>query len=84
VTSYADIARRIGNPNSVRAVGAANGANPVAIVVPCHRVVGSDRTLTGYAGGLDIKRRLLALEGIQVDGRDRVVGGGGQAALPLG
>lgn len=83
VASYADIARHIGNPNSVRAVGAANGANPVAIVVPCHRVVGSDGTLTGYAGGLDIKRRLLALEGIEVDGRDRVVAAGGQAALPL-
>lgn len=84
VASYGDIARSIGRPGSVRAVGAANGANPVAIVVPCHRVIGSDRSLTGYAGGLDIKRRLLAIEGIEVDGRDRVVGGGGQASLPLG
>lgn len=84
VASYGDIARAIGSPGSVRAVGAANGANPVAIVVPCHRVIGSDRSLTGYAGGLDIKRRLLAIEGIEVDGRDRVIAGDGQASLPLG
>lgn len=84
VASYGDIARAIGSPGSVRAVGAANGANPIAIVVPCHRVIGSDRSLTGYAGGLDIKRRLLAIEGVEVDGRDRVVAGDRQASLPLG
>src|SRR5918995_34758 len=61
-TSYAALAERIGRPGSARAVGAANGANPLAIVVPCHRVVGADGTLTGYAGGLDVKRRLLDLE----------------------
>jgi methylated-DNA-[protein]-cysteine S-methyltransferase len=57
--SYAEIARMIGRPSAVRAVGAAIGANPVAVIVPCHRVVGSDNTLTGYAGGLDLKRQLL-------------------------
>jgi methylated-DNA-[protein]-cysteine S-methyltransferase len=57
--SYAELARRIGEPAAVRAVGAANGANPVALVVPCHRVIGSDGSLTGYGGGLDRKRWLL-------------------------
>ncbi|GAB3233893.1 methylated-DNA--[protein]-cysteine S-methyltransferase [Glycomyces halotolerans] len=60
--SYAHIAARIGNPAAVRAVGLANGANPVAIVVPCHRVIGANGKLTGYAGGLWRKERLLALE----------------------
>ena len=60
--SYADIAERVGRPSAVRAVGAANGANPIAIVVPCHRIIGRDGTLTGYAGGLDRKRALLDLE----------------------
>ena len=60
--SYGDIARRIGRPKAVRAVGAANGANPISIVVPCHRVIGADGSLTGYGGGLPRKRRLLALE----------------------
>ena len=60
--TYGELARRLGNPAAVRAVGLANGANPVAIVVPCHRVVGAGGQLTGYAGGLDVKRRLLALE----------------------
>ena len=60
--SYADIARRIGRPTAVRAVGAANGRNPLAIVVPCHRVIGADGSLTGYAGGLELKRALLELE----------------------
>ena len=63
VATYRDIAQRIGRPQAVRAVGAANGANPVAVVVPCHRVIGSNGTLTGYAGGLDIKEKLLRLEG---------------------
>jgi methylated-DNA-[protein]-cysteine S-methyltransferase len=61
--SYAELARRIGNPKAVRAVGLANGANPIAIVVPCHRVIGADGRLVGYGGGLEIKERLLALEG---------------------
>ena len=60
--SYAELAQRLGDPKAVRAVGTANGANPIAIVVPCHRVIGSDGTLTGYAGGLDKKRALLELE----------------------
>jgi methylated-DNA-[protein]-cysteine S-methyltransferase len=61
--SYGDIARRLGlPPGASRAVGLANGANPLAIVVPCHRVIGSDGSLTGYAGGLDRKRYLLGLE----------------------
>ncbi len=60
--SYAELARAVGRPAAVRAVGAANGRNPVCIVVPCHRVVGSSGSLTGYAGGLSRKRRLLAHE----------------------
>ena len=60
--SYGDIARQIGNPKAVRAVGLANGRNPVSIVVPCHRVIGADGTLTGYGGGLDRKKILLDLE----------------------
>jgi methylated-DNA-[protein]-cysteine S-methyltransferase len=61
-TSYGEIARRIGHPGSARAVGRANGRNPIAIVLPCHRVIGSDGSLTGYGGGLDLKRALLTLE----------------------
>lgn len=60
--SYAQIARLVGRPAAVRAVGAANGRNPIAILVPCHRIIGSNGTLTGYAGGLERKRALLALE----------------------
>jgi methylated-DNA-[protein]-cysteine S-methyltransferase len=60
--SYADIAREIGAPKAVRAVGAAVGKNPVSVVVPCHRVIGRDGSLTGYAGGVDRKKALLALE----------------------
>ena len=63
--SYGQIAKQIKNPKAVRAVGAANGKNPISIVTPCHRVVGSDCKLTGFAGGLDVKARLLALEGNQ-------------------
>ncbi|HEV8635155.1 MAG TPA: methylated-DNA--[protein]-cysteine S-methyltransferase [Chloroflexota bacterium] len=69
--TYREIARRVGQPRSVRAVGAANGANPLPIVIPCHRVVGADGQLHGYAGGLALKRRLLGLEGadgLMVDG----------------
>ncbi len=61
--TYADIARAVGKPTGFRAVGMANNRNPVAIVVPCHRVIASDGTLCGYGGGLDIKRKLLELEG---------------------
>ena len=60
--SYGDIARAIGKPNAMRAVGAANGRNPLSIIVPCHRVIGQNGSLTGYAGGLEIKKALLALE----------------------
>jgi methylated-DNA-[protein]-cysteine S-methyltransferase len=62
-TSYGALARRIGRPAAMRAVGAANGANPIAIVVPCHRVIGTDGSLTGYGGGLGRKRWLLKHEG---------------------
>jgi len=61
--TYADIARAVGRPQGFRAVGMANNRNPVAIVVPCHRVIASDGTLCGYGGGLNIKRKLLELEG---------------------
>lgn len=61
--SYAQLAARIGKPSAVRAVGAANGRNPIPIVLPCHRVIGADGSLTGFGGGLPTKRFLLALEG---------------------
>ncbi len=61
--TYGEQAKRIGNPKGMRAVGAANGRNPIAIIVPCHRVIGADGTLTGYAGGIERKRWLLAHEG---------------------
>ena len=60
--SYGDIARAIGQPTAARGVGAANGSNPIALIVPCHRVIGSDGSLTGYGGGLPLKRALLAHE----------------------
>jgi methylated-DNA-[protein]-cysteine S-methyltransferase len=60
--SYGELARRIGNPKASRAVGLANGSNPLPIVIPCHRVIGSNGKLTGYGGGLPIKEKLLALE----------------------
>ena len=60
--SYGELARRIGNPKASRAVGLANGSNPIPIVIPCHRVIGSNGRLTGYGGGLPIKEKLLALE----------------------
>ncbi|HSG40106.1 MAG TPA: methylated-DNA--[protein]-cysteine S-methyltransferase [Thermoanaerobaculia bacterium] len=61
--SYGEIAQAIGRPGSARAVGRANGANPLPIVVPCHRVIGADGSLTGFGGGLDAKERLLEIEG---------------------
>jgi len=63
--SYADIARAIGNPRAMRAVGLANGKNPLPIVVPCHRVIGADGSLTGFGGGLPAKKWLLEFEGIE-------------------
>ena len=60
--SYGEVARRIGHPSASRAVGLANGANPIPIVIPCHRVIGSNGKLTGYGGGLPTKEKLLALE----------------------
>ena len=76
VVSYQWIANRIGNPSAVRAVGAANGRNPISIIIPCHRVIGKHGNLTGYGGGLEVKQRLIQLEnpGISFSG---------QAALPL-
>jgi O-6-methylguanine DNA methyltransferase len=66
--SYAEVAREIGRPTAVRAVGTANGANPLPLVVPCHRVVATGGKLGGYGGGLDLKRRLLAMERADPDG----------------
>ncbi|EKT4520988.1 methylated-DNA--[protein]-cysteine S-methyltransferase [Pseudomonas putida] len=63
--SYSEIARQIGKPSAVRAVGAANGRNPISIIAPCHRVIGASGSLTGFAGGLQAKQYLLALEGRQ-------------------
>lgn len=64
--SYMELAKRIGTPKAVRAVGAANGSNPIPIIVPCHRVIGSNGDLTGFGGGLPIKKKLLALESKQL------------------
>jgi methylated-DNA-[protein]-cysteine S-methyltransferase len=64
--SYLQLAERIGNPKAVRAVGLANGSNPVPIIVPCHRVIGSDGSLTGFGGGLSSKKKLLELESKQL------------------
>lgn len=65
--SYGELARRLGDPKAVRAVGTANGRNPISIVVPCHRVIGADGSLTGYGGGVDRKRWLLVHEGALLD-----------------
>lgn len=64
--TYGELAAAIGNPSASRAVGMANHRNPIPIIIPCHRVIGANGTLTGYAGGLEIKRRLLALEGSNI------------------
>jgi methylated-DNA-[protein]-cysteine S-methyltransferase len=64
--SYAQLAQNIGNPKAVRAVGLANGCNPIPIIIPCHRVIGSDGSLTGFGGGLPNKKKLLALESRQM------------------
>lgn len=63
--SYGEMARRVGRPDAARAVGLANGRNPIAVIVPCHRVIGADGSLTGYGGGIERKRLLLELEGGQ-------------------
>lgn len=63
--SYGQLAKQIGDPKAVRAVGAANGQNPIPIIVPCHRVIGSDGSLTGFGGGLENKKKLLELESAQ-------------------
>jgi len=68
--SYADLAGFVGRPAAVRAVGAANGANPVGVIVPCHRVIGADGSLTGYGGGIERKRWLLRHEGVSLAGDD--------------
>jgi methylated-DNA-[protein]-cysteine S-methyltransferase len=63
--SYGELAKKLGSPAASRAVGAANGRNPISIVVPCHRVIGASGKLTGFAGGLDVKARLLEIEGAE-------------------
>jgi methylated-DNA-[protein]-cysteine S-methyltransferase len=68
LVSYKTIAEAIGNPKAVRAVGAANGRNPIPVVVPCHRCIGSDGSLTGFGGGLDTKKRLIDLERSYIGG----------------
>jgi methylated-DNA-[protein]-cysteine S-methyltransferase len=70
--SYKDIAAAVGNPKAVRAVGLANNKNPIPIFIPCHRIIGSDRRLIGYRGGLALKKKLLRLEGIGFDGRGAI------------
>jgi methylated-DNA-[protein]-cysteine S-methyltransferase len=80
--SYGELARRIGCPLASRAVGLANGRNPVSIIVPCHRVIGADGSLTGYGGGLDRKRWLLDLEGGVVAGSFRQLRFAGLDAPP--
>ena len=72
--TYLDIANKLGRPGSVRAVGAANGANPISIIIPCHRVIGSDGSLTGYGGGLENKKWLLKHEGVEVHGQMALFG----------
>lgn len=63
--TYGELAAQLGRPSATRAVGAANGRNPISIIVPCHRVIGHSGKLTGFAGGLDVKARLLELEGVR-------------------
>lgn len=65
-TNYGQLAEEIGNPKASRAVGLANGKNPIPVIIPCHRVIGKNKTLTGFGGGLDIKEQLLELEGLNI------------------
>jgi methylated-DNA-[protein]-cysteine S-methyltransferase len=74
VRTYSEVAATIGRPRAVRAVGAANGANPIPIIIPCHRLIGKSGSLINYGGGLDMKRRLLELEGALVSDKSRVIG----------
>lgn len=71
--TYSELAMRVGRPSSVRAVGAANGRNEIPIIVPCHRVIGSNGSLTGFAGGLELKRQLLAHEKLHTNRRTSAV-----------
>ena len=68
--TYGELAKLLGNPNASRAVGLANGKNPISIIIPCHRVIGANGSLTGYAGGLPMKMKLLELEGAAIGGND--------------
>lgn len=70
--SYGEIAKAIGNPKAVRAVGAANGKNPIPIICPCHRIIGADGSLTGFAGGLKMKEILLSLENHEIDDSKKI------------
>jgi O-6-methylguanine DNA methyltransferase len=81
-TSYGALAATIGRPSAIRAVGLAVGSNPIAVVVPCHRAIGTDHSLTGYAGGLPRKRWLLEHEGLELSGRVRQKQVGAQRSLP--
>ena len=81
VASYAQLAAAVGRPRAARAVGNAMGRNPLPILVPCHRVVGSDRTLGGFGGGLPLKKRMLAFEGVPLN-RNRVDPGSYVAQIP--
>ena len=81
--TYAEQARAIGQPNAARAVGAANGRNPLSIVVPCHRVIGSNGSLTGFAGGIERKRFLLNLESRMAESRSQRPRLGGQGTIAL-
>ena len=72
-TTYGHLAKKAGSPKAARAVGRIMAANPISLVIPCHRVVGSNGSLTGYGGGLDMKKRLLAMEGVEIM-KERVVG----------
>jgi len=63
--SYLELSQQLGNPDAIRAVASANGANAISIIIPCHRIIGSNGSLVGYAGGLDAKKRLLRLEGVK-------------------
>jgi O-6-methylguanine DNA methyltransferase len=72
VRSYKWIAEQIGNPKSVRAVGQANGRNPIPIIIPCHRVINADGTLGGYSGGIDLKKKLLGIEGVSINSKIQI------------